>query len=135
MYKLESEIPQTDFPQCESQLVKVLTKYRDTVALTEDKLGRTNVTVRQIVLERDSKHFTVPDYRLPVSQRDLVDEMTQEIKEDGVVSPSMSPYNSPLLLVSKKDWTFCLVIDHRKLNAQTIQGLTPMPVINDVPAQ
>ena len=47
----------------------------------------------------------------------------------------MSPYNLLLLLVPKKDGTFCLVIDYRNLNAQAIQDLTPLPVVNDVLAQ
>ena len=133
--KLESELPQTDFPQYRSELVRLLNRHRDTVTLSGDKLGRTSVIQHQVNLETGSKPFFIPNYRLPISQRPVVEELVQAMKRDGVVTPSTSPYNSPLLLVPKKDGTFRLVIDYRKLNAQTIPDRTPMPVINDVLAQ
>ena len=66
--KLESEISQTDFPQCKSQMVKLLTEYIYIVALTGDKLGKTNVIENQIVLKKDCKPFFVPKYK-PFSLR------------------------------------------------------------------
>ena len=116
-------------------MVRLLNRHRDTVALSGDKLGRTSVIQHQVNLETGSKPFFIPNYRLPISQRPVVEELVQEMKRDGVVTPSTSPYNSPLFLVPKKDGTFWLVIDYRKLNAQTIPDRTPMPVINDVLAQ
>ncbi|XP_066956266.1 uncharacterized protein [Macrobrachium rosenbergii] len=63
---------------------------------------------------------------LPISQRPLVDNLIEEMKEDVVVIPSKSPYNSPLLLVLKKDGSWRLVIDYRKLNSNTVPDRIPM---------
>lgn len=133
--KLEGEVNNTDFPHCRDRLLQILEKYRSVVAVTGDKLGRTDVLQHKIVIEDGARPFYIPNYKLPISQRPIVDEMVEEMKEDGVVIPSKSPYNSPLLLVPKKDGTWRMVIDYRKLNSHTIPDRMPMPVINDMLAQ
>jgi hypothetical protein len=61
--------------------------------------------------------------------------MEQQIKqllETSVIRQSTSPYASPTILVRKKDGTWRLCIDYRKLNAQTIKDKFPIPVIEDL---
>ena len=45
--------------------------------------------------------------------KDIAENRVKEMKEDGIVVPSKSPYNSPLLLVTKKGGGWRLVIDYR----------------------
>ena len=61
--------------------------------------------------------------------------MEQIIKEmllKNIIRDSCSPYSSPALLVKKKDTTFRIVNDFRKLNAQTLKNKHPIPVIDDL---
>ena len=132
---IETEIGDLQFPQGKEELLSILTKYRDVLAFDGDTLGRTDVVTHKIVLEENAKQFFIPNYRLPISQRQVVEEMIETMKKDGVVRPSKSPYNSPLLLVPKKDGKWRMVIDYRQLNKQTVPERFPMPVINDVLAQ
>ena len=133
--KLEQEIGQIQISQGKGDLIKLLKEYRNVLAIEGDKLGRTDVVKHKIVLEENAQPFFIPNYRLPISQREKVEVMINDMKKDGIVRQSNSPYNSPLLLVPKKDGSWRLVIDYRRLNKQTVPDRFPMPVINEVLSQ
>lgn len=50
----------------------------------------------------------------------------------GVITPSMSPYASPVLLVQKKNasWRFC--VDYRCLNKYTVKNKFPLPIVDEL---
>lgn len=50
----------------------------------------------------------------------------------GLITPSTSPFASPVLLIQKKDgsWRFC--VDYRRLNELTIKNRFPMPLIEEI---
>lgn len=52
--------------------------------------------------------------------------------KNSLIQPSTSPYASPVLLVRKKDGSWRLCIDYRKLNHQTIKNRYPIPIIYDL---
>lgn len=52
--------------------------------------------------------------------------------DSGLVTPSMSPFASPVLLVKKKDGTWCFCVDYRKLNAITIKSKFHMPIVDEL---
>ena len=54
------------------------------------------------------------------------------MKEAGMIEESHSSYASPVMLVKKPDGSFRMVIDYRKLNAQTVKSNFPMPLIDDI---
>ena len=47
----------------------------------------------------------------------------------NAIEPSISPFGSPTILVTKKDGTMRLCIDYRKLNSITEKDAHPLPRI------
>nr|GEW87393.1 retrovirus-related Pol polyprotein from transposon 17.6 [Tanacetum cinerariifolium] len=74
---------------------------------------------------------SVKPYRHSPTQKDAIEIMVKELLESGVIRPSQSPFSSPIVMVKKKDGTWRMCIDYRKLNAQTIQDKFPIPIIEE----
>nr|KYP42426.1 Transposon Ty3-G Gag-Pol polyprotein [Cajanus cajan] len=56
----------------------------------------------------------------------------EELLEKQFIRPSVSPWGAPFLLVKKKDGSFRLCVDYRKLNKFTIKNKYPLPRIDDL---
>ena len=52
--------------------------------------------------------------------------------KQNVVRPSTRAWASPVLLVKKKNGTYRLYVDYRKLNAVTRKDTYPLPRIDDL---
>lgn len=61
-----------------------------------------------------------------------MEQIVKEMIKSKVIRDSTSPYSSPAILVKKKDMTWRLVNDFRKINQQTIKNKYPILVIEDL---
>jgi hypothetical protein len=111
--------------------------YQDVFFLPGDKLSYTNAASHTIQLELGVAPINTRPYRLPESQKEEVDRQVKQLREDGIIVKSDSPWNSPLLVVPKKlgpdgkrKWR--LVVDFRKLNEKTIGNAYPLPEITEI---
>ena len=68
--------------------------------------------------------------RLPVKKRDEALRAVQEMKKQGIVVPSMSPWSSPVVLVRKKDGSTRFCVDYRRLNDITGKDSFPLPRVD-----
>ncbi|CAF1376893.1 unnamed protein product [Rotaria sordida] len=72
-----------------------------------------------------SKPYPQPD------KEEHMFNMIQKFLQAGRISESHSPYAAPAFLVKKKDSTFRLVVDYKKLNLITIKDSSPLPNMED----
>ncbi|KAL8135107.1 hypothetical protein AgCh_009943 [Apium graveolens] len=71
-------------------------------------------------------------YRMaPMEMKELAKQL-QELLDNGVIRPSISPWGAPVLFVKKKDGSMRLCIDYRELNKLTIKNKYPLPCIYDL---
>lgn len=70
--------------------------------------------------------------RIPIHMREEVNKIIEEMKSQGVIEESHSPWVYPAVMVKKKDGSIRFCIDYRKLNAVTVKDSYPLPRINDI---
>lgn len=119
-----------------TSIIDVIEKYQDVFYLDGDILESTDATTHKINVSRESPIFT-RQYRLPISQKEIVNEEVKKMLKNGIIKESNSPWNSPLLVVPKKSSSdgqkkWRIVVDFRKLNDVTISDSYPLPLITDI---
>ena len=118
-------------PQELGQLKALLTEYRDVFALADDELGCTSVVQHSI---DTGDHAPLKQYprRTPFVQRAQIAKLVADMERKGVISPSISPWASPVVFVAKKDSSTRFCVDFRRLNAITKKDVYPLPRIEDI---
>ncbi|GJV69920.1 putative reverse transcriptase domain-containing protein [Tanacetum coccineum] len=71
-------------------------------------------------------------YRLAPSEMKELPEQLQELSDKGFIRRSSSPWGAPVLFVKKKDGSFRMCIDYRKLNKLTVKNRYPLSRIDDL---
>ena len=70
--------------------------------------------------------------RIPVAWEEDVDKQVAEMLFNGIIRPSSSPWNAPVILVKKIDDSTRFVCDFRRVNDITKRDTYPLPHIKDV---
>ncbi|UYV83464.1 K02A2.6-like [Cordylochernes scorpioides] len=94
---------------------------------TPPKLNEPTCTLNQ-----HTPVISLRPYRTPYAyQKEIQDQISQLLKHD-IITPSSSPYSSPVTLVRKRDNTMRLCIDFRRVNELVPSDLHPLPLIETV---
>lgn len=138
VYKIEvadqkSEIVAADIKcggtlAAQNQLLQMMNEYRQCFSKTMKELGVANDAQMQIVL-KDAEPVFVKPRKLEYTREAALSEIVADLVEAGIIEETNSPYNSPVVLVPKKDKQFRMAVDFRQLNAKTIKDRFPMPDI------
>jgi hypothetical protein len=86
----------------------------------------------QITIIPNTTPVNLRPYIYNYFQKLKLDKIIEKLLKNNVIHPSISTYASPALLVKKKDGSWCLCVDYRRLNEKTIKNKYPAPVINDL---
>lgn len=100
-------------------------------------LQSTDVIKHEIKLIPNAKPINIRQYRIPETQRRILEEIVKDYEKQGLNEKCQSNWNSPAILVSKKDdfggkSDFRFVVDYRKLNLMTENQDFPIPLIHDI---
>lgn len=71
-------------------------------------------------------------YRYPYFQKSKIQNIVKDLLQSGVIQSSQSPFSSPVLLVRKRDGSWCMCADHKALNQVTIKDKYPIPIIDEL---
>ena len=90
---------------------------------------------------KDVKHriFTTCNYpircqtrRIPMAYQKQVDEMIEELLKNDIIVPSSSPWNSPIVIVPKRNGQLRLCLDYRRLNSVTERNVFHIPAAQEI---
>ena len=112
-------------------LLQILCKYVDVFSIDDSDIGTTTLIKHKIV-PKNNKVVYRRQYKHSEEQHQQIDAEVEKLLRSGVIRESMSPFNSPILMVPKKEpgkWRFCL--DCRYINDLTENEYFPIPRIDE----
>lgn len=123
----ETAILSTIPPNHRDMMQRTLRDFKELFS-TSHRPNRTTATKHTIRL-RDTKPCRVPPYRYSPEKKRIIAEQVEEMLANEVIRPSTSEYNSPIVLVKKKDGKMRFCVDYRKLNSKTEDEVSLLPPI------
>ncbi|KAL8126782.1 hypothetical protein AgCh_013900 [Apium graveolens] len=85
-----------------------------------------------IELAPETAPVSKASYQLALVEMKKLASQLQELLDNGMIRPSVSPWRALVLFVKKKDGGMRLCIDYRELNKLTIKNRYPLPRIDDL---
>ena len=71
-------------------------------------------------------------YRYPYGQKSKIEHMVKKMLEADIIRPSQSSYFAPVVMVHKKERSWCMCLDYREINKITIKDKFPILVIDEL---
>jgi hypothetical protein len=112
-------------------LQQLLDQYRDVFAKPTTLPPERDID-HTIPLQAGAEIVNSRPYMLSHTQKDTMEALILQHLKNQVIRLSVSPYSSPAILVKKKDRSWRLCIDYRKLNKLTVKNKFPIPIIEDL---
>jgi hypothetical protein len=125
-------IQATKTPSVSQDLQSILSKHQLFFSTPHRLPPSRGVHDHSIPLVPGSLPPNIRPYCHPFSQKNEIEKMVQELLNAGVICPSMIPYSSPMVMVMKKEGSWCMCLDFRSLKKLTIKDKFLIPVIDDL---
>lgn len=85
-----------------------------------------------IVLKDGTPPISVCPFGYPHFQKAEIERLIKEMLTACIIQVNNSPFSSLVLLVKKKDGSWCFCVDYRALNKTTTPDKYPIPVIDEL---
>ena len=105
--------------------------YNDIFTQELSKLGCTQ-GVQHVINTDGAIPIKQQPYRATIPDQEYIAEEIQKMLQAGIIWSSISPWASPIVVVSKKNEKKWLCIDYRKLNSVTQKDAYPLPRIDEM---
>lgn len=123
-------------PESVRGIKELIGKYNDIFFIEGDRLTCTDAAVH-IIETTTNIPINKRQYRFPMSTKVHINEQVDEMLRQGIIRPSVSPWNAPVLCIPKKqdlngNKRYRIVVDFRALNTITKGAVFPIPLINEI---
>ena len=125
---LTKDIPQNVKPE----LSKLCSDFAEVFALESDKMTVNNFYTQHIRTV-DKEPVYIKNYRIPHTQKVEANRQVNLFLKNNLIEHSTSNYNSPIIIVPKKEkgkWRMC--IDYRLVNKKIVADKFPLPRIDEI---
>ena len=112
------------------KLSALLSRHLSSFKSPDETLGRTDRVLHRIDVG-NAQPIRTPYRRMPLSKKLEADRQLEEMLGAGIVRNSLSPWSSPVQMVTKKDGTMRFCVDYRGLNGVTKKNAYPIPRVDE----
>ncbi|UYV67424.1 hypothetical protein LAZ67_5000530, partial [Cordylochernes scorpioides] len=133
-HDIEISIPSNATPQlehCPHELHRILYEFSHVFSTNKYNVPKLNIPPVKINTTTD-KIIALRPYRVPLHDQQEIQTQIEQMLQHGIIAPSVSPYASPITLVTKRDKTKRFCIDYRKLNEIIAPDVHPLPLIETI---
>lgn len=128
---LEQMVPTDQLDTDQLRRVRsLLQQYSSCFMSPTSKQGKTDIVEHQINTEHNLP-IRQRIRRVPFAQHEIIEKELDKMLDADVIEPSISPWASPVVLVTKKDGSTRFCVDFRRLNHVTVKDSYPLPNIED----
>ena len=117
-------------PADKQVIFNILRHFSDIFSKDETDLGRTHLAAHEIPTG-DAPPVKQPPRRVPIALAHEEKEAIENLKRQGVIRESSSPWASPIVLVRKKNGKIRPCVDYRRVNFLTCKDAYPIPRTQD----
>jgi len=112
-------------------MMKIIRQHKDVFSKYKMDIGETNLVEHQIDTE-NNKPVAFKPRRIPRGLEQDVNKIINEMLKEGIVRPSTSAWNFPIVVVKKKNGDIRMCVDYRALNAKTARPIFPIPSSEEI---
>ena len=111
-------------------ILNIVKHFADVFSKDDTDLGCTHLAVHEIPTE-DGTPVKQPPRLVPVTLAHEEKEFIDNLKKQGVIFESISPWASPIVLMRKKNGKIHPCVDYRRVNILTRKDAYPIPRTQD----